>query len=88
MVNLEESTRACMAWPNLLCVCLELFNQKGGKKSSKVYICVCSYSFLLTVLNSLSDSWTSLIAQLVKNPPAMQETPVGFLGWEDLLEKR
>ena len=78
-----------MAWPNLLCVCvcLELFNQKGGKKSSKVYICVCSYSFLLTVLNSLSDSWTSLIAQLVKNPPAMQETPVGFLGWEDLLEK-
>ena len=22
--------------------------------------------------------WASLIAQLVKNPPAMQETPVGF----------
>ena len=31
--------------------------------------------------------WASLIAQLVKNPPAMQETPVQFLGWEDLLEK-
>ena len=29
----------------------------------------------------------SLIAQLVKNPPAIQETPVLFLGWEDLLEK-
>ena len=27
------------------------------------------------------------IAQLVKNPPAMQETSVGFLGWEDPLEK-
>ena len=27
------------------------------------------------------------IAQLVKNPPAMQETPVGFLGREDPLEK-
>jgi len=27
------------------------------------------------------------IAQLVKNPPAMQETWVRFLGWEDLLEK-
>ena len=26
---------------------------------------------------------TSLIAQLVKNPPAMQETPVRFLDWED-----
>ena len=29
----------------------------------------------------------SLIAQLVKNPPAMQETPVQFLGREDPLEK-
>ena len=29
----------------------------------------------------------SLIAQLVKNLPAMQKTPVQFLGWEDLLEK-
>ena len=25
--------------------------------------------------------------QLVKNPPAVQETPVRFLGWEDPLEK-
>ena len=24
---------------------------------------------------------------MVKNPPAMQETPVWFLGWEDPLEK-
>ena len=31
--------------------------------------------------------WAPLIAQLVKNLPAMQETPVQFLGWEDLLEK-
>ena len=30
---------------------------------------------------------SSLIAQLVKNPPAVQEIPVGFLGWEDTLEK-
>ena len=29
----------------------------------------------------------SLIAQLVKNPPAMQEIPVQFLGGEVLLEK-
>ena len=32
-------------------------------------------------------SWASLIAQSVKNPPAMQETLVQFLDWEDLLEK-
>ena len=31
--------------------------------------------------------WASLIAQLVKNPPAMQETPVQSLGWEDPMEK-
>ena len=30
---------------------------------------------------------TSLIAQLVKNLPTMQEIPVQFLGWEDPLEK-
>ena len=31
----------------------------------------------------LSQLWASLIAQLVKNAPAMQETLVRFLGWED-----
>ena len=35
----------------------------------------------------LQYSWTSLVAQLEKNPPAMQETPVRSLGWEDPLEK-
>ena len=29
----------------------------------------------------------SLIAQMVKNPPAVQVTWVRFLGWEDPLEK-
>ena len=31
-----------------------------------------------------SSSW---LPQLVKNPPAMQENQVQFLGQEDLLEK-
>ena len=31
--------------------------------------------------------WVSLVAQLVKNPPAMWETWVQPLGWEDPLEK-
>ena len=35
----------------------------------------------------LQYSWTSLVAQLVKNPPAMQETWVQSLGWGDPLEK-
>ena len=28
----------------------------------------------------LTSMWASLVAQLVKNPPAVQETPVQFLG--------
>ena len=35
----------------------------------------------------LQDSWGSLVAQLVNNPPAMWKTRVPSLGWEDLLEK-
>ena len=31
--------------------------------------------------------WASLVAQSVKNLPAMQETWIPFLGWEDPLEK-
>ena len=32
-------------------------------------------------------SWASLVAQMIKNLPAMQETWVRSLGWEDSLEK-
>ena len=32
-------------------------------------------------------TWSSLVAQTVKNPPAMQETWVPSLGWEDPLDK-
>ena len=35
----------------------------------------------------LQYSWASLVAQLVRNPPAMQEIWVQSLGWEDPLEK-
>ena len=33
------------------------------------------------------DYWASLVAQMVKNLPATQETWVQSLGWEDPLEK-
>ena len=35
----------------------------------------------------LQYSWTSPVVQLVKNPPAIWETWVLSLGWEDPLEK-
>ena len=31
--------------------------------------------------------WVSLVAQMVKNLPVMQETRVQSLGWKDALEK-
>ena len=42
-------------------------------------------SFLL--LSAFSFLGASLVAELVKNLPAIQETLVQFLGWEDVLEK-
>ena len=39
-------------------------------------------------MNALQYSWAYLVAQLVKNPPAMWETWVQSLGWEDPLENR
>ena len=53
-------------------------------------------SHLLTTANQLKSAinymsitplQASLVAQLVKNLPTMQETLVQFLGWEDPLEK-
>ena len=40
----------------------------------------------LMINNTFSVDRASLKAQLVKNPPAMQETAVQFLAWEDPLE--
>ena len=35
----------------------------------------------------LQYSWASKVTQVVKNPPARQETLVRSLGWEDPLEE-
>ena len=48
-------------------------------------MCVCSVTQSCPILCNPIDA--SLIAQLVKTPPAMQETLARFLGWEDPLEK-
>ena len=39
------------------------------------------------VLVKVGSVWVSMVAQLVKNLPAMQGTQVRSLGWEDTLEK-
>ena len=53
---------------------------------TKVHIYSQSYG-LCRHVQTAQSSWDSPVAQLVKNLPAMQETWVWFLGWEDPLEK-
>ena len=50
----------------------------------KYFVALLSTYMFIIVLYSW---WASLIAQLKNNPPAMQETLVQFLDWEDPLEK-
>ena len=42
---------------------------------------------LATIYIVFMTIWASLMAQMVKNPPAVQETWVQSLGWENPLEK-
>ena len=75
----------------LQCSCLEN-PRDGGAQWAAVYGVEQSRTRLKRLSSSSSSSrfgniHSSLVAQLVKNPPAMQEIPVRFLGWEDLLEK-
>ena len=48
-----------------------------------MYICI--YIYIYVYVYELYRA--SLVAQLVRNLPEMLETPVRFLGWEDLLAK-
>ena len=59
-----------------------------------VWMCFCFrelrrwHSIRLSCLGlKKKSSWSSLVAQMVKNPPAKQETWVQSLGWEDPLEE-
>ena len=50
--------------------------------------CPVAFPYLVDVIIlPFGISWASLVAQLVKNPPAMWDTWIQSLGWEDLLEK-
>ena len=48
-------------------------------KTKHVFLIIYGYIYIYIYIYIEA----SLIAQLVKNPPAVQETPVRFQGWED-----
>ena len=71
------------------CSCLEN-PRDGGAWWAAVYGVAQSQTRLTRFSSSSSSSiymMASLVAQVVKNLSAMQETLVQFLGWEDPLQK-
>ena len=83
-LTIVDSSRRCFSLTSLfyLASCLQrtfmlLHTAKFPVFKKKVK------QYLLYVYNL----WTSLVAKLVKSLPAMQETWVRFLDWEDPLEK-
>ena len=62
-----------MSWEGTLLAFLGSFSLSSARQTSEPYR---HHSVL-----------ASLVAQMVKNLPAMQETRVQSLGWEDALEK-
>ena len=64
------------------------FSRLGGRWFGGKQINTHPSHWTLIVFMTDYEKWrASLAAQLVKNPPAMQETPVWFLSREDTLEK-
>ena len=72
-----------------------LYNELYWKRLLKS-VCLCVYIHLIhfSMQQKLTQHYKQLcsnkdflVAQLVKNPPAMRETWVRSLGWEDTLEK-
>ena len=61
------------------------------QSDSDLSICIVIYPFQIIftyrLLQNIEYPWASLVAQWVKNLPAMQEAWGRSLGWEDPLEK-
>ena len=71
----------------VLCVSFLLVNNVGLAKKLVHVFGNIFWKNPIELFGQPNTYWASLIAQLVKNPPAMQETPVPFLGQEGSLEK-
>ena len=52
-----------------------------------VPVSVTGHVVTARIYNYLLPPWASLVTQMVKNLPAVQETQVKSLSWEDTLEK-
>ena len=93
LINIQETLTICYFYS---CLAIKTFILK--KIIPPLNLELCNQYFRCQILQLvelwallMSQVWwcptASLISQSVKNPPAVQETPVQFLGWEDPLEK-
>ena len=96
--DVEKTVKTCKSSEQLLKL-LSLWRIKNGDQDTRKGLLhalkhLKTYHFPKTVIQSLKKtirflhSFTMYRLQLLKNPPAMQETLVRFLGQEDPLEKR
>ena len=59
---------------------INIAEEKHTLEQDELFCCVI-------ISSGLKERWGFPVAQMVKSPPAMQETWVPSLGWEDLREK-
>ena len=97
--NLQETARAVSSLESALFRILDLANGDASfphSSASKESTCNAGDPGLIPrsgrspgegIGYPLQYSWASLMVQLVKKPPAMWETLVQSLGWEEALEK-
>ena len=69
--------------------CFNNLPEENSYFASFLFFCITTgvFFFFFFLVNVHSDLWASLVAQMVKNLPAMQETGVWSWGQEDPLEK-
>ena len=77
----EGKTRQYM----IICTHVHIYISFYFNQSVDVYIKI--HEFIPTFSVSGQHHWAFLVAQKVKNPPAMQKTWLLSLGWEDPLEE-
>ena len=59
--------------------------ETGDFRNDLIYLSAARFGHHSEIIpcSTLDSSWASLVVNWVKNPPAMQETQVQSLGWED-----
>ena len=75
---------------------IENFSLPASLLISAIYDKAAANLYILTIIHlslskllqqKITDQGASMVAQMVKNPPALWETCVRSLGWEDPLEE-